>query len=361
MQYGRLAAATVRPIIDRLAALPRWVGGVAAVGCAMAVRGVWMTPNIADWLAMAREPLGTPAVPPTNTYIMSSPLPAVTAGLLGFAHNEWTFATFHLIVLLGSLVLTMRAVSRRAPGAEWLLLAVFISSPISTVTFTWLGQPDAYVVGLGAALVFLRRPPAVLAVAALLALTSFEQGVYVVASVGLVAAPLLGARRWIHAPAAAAGLLIGRVLLTGYQTAFGIDQETSRWEWLSDHGIWQAIQSQLGWWPVTVVSMFSVTWIFVVWWFRTAVDIPLAGGVAVAFAAALVPMTLSYDHSRVFAIITWPMLVAMVVWAGEHVDPSGVRRVVRLVLPVGIIVPAVLVGTPQLYGVAWPEILWNRS
>ena len=234
-----------------------------ALGIAAIMDGVFVTPNIEDWLAVAQSPFSTPDFSnPLNSYIMSSPLPAVFAGLLGADRHWAVFGAFHLLLLVTVVWLTMRAASHVHPDADRLVLAVFIAAPISTVTLTWLGQPDPLVIGLGSALVFLRRPIPLALVGILLGLSSFEQGAFIVLSVGLVAAPLLGAVWWRHTLASGIGILVGRAAFTLYHAAFDIEQATTRYDSLSD--LLVAIPPVL-----TVLGRLDPCWQLVLDWTRS--------------------------------------------------------------------------------------------
>lgn len=334
-----------------------------ALGIAAIMDGVFVTPNIEDWLAVAQSPFSTPDFSnPLNSYIMSSPLPAVFAGLLGADRHWAVFGAFHLLLLVTVVWLTMRAASHVHPDADRLVLAVFIAAPISTVTLTWLGQPDPLVIGLGSALVFLRRPIPLALVGILLGLSSFEQGAFIVLSVGLVAAPLLGAVWWRHTLASGIGILVGRAAFTLYHAAFDIEQATTRYDWIRENGLTAPIRSAISWWPFLLFSLFSAAWILVGSWFWIGRDLgaPLKR-VAAAFLVAFLVAMLAYDQTRVFSIISWPILLAMACWTASRFDPVKVRHLTTLSLGAGLLIPTVLVGVGGLYGSAYFEILnWLR-
>ncbi len=332
--------------------------------CALA-SGVFTTPNIEDYMTIARHPLSTPAFDnKLDSYVLSSPLPALLMGIVGLAGSRLTFAVGHLMLLVFVLWYTMNRADRFSSMAGRLVLVAFVASPVSLVALSWLGQPDPLIIGGCALLLFNRRSYVLLIGGGLLAWVSFEQGLFIIMVTSLVGVPLLFGRegRVRHLVLSLVGVLAGRALLMLYQVGFGIEQSTTRAEWLAAHGLMPVLRSAISWWTIFIFSLFAGSWIIIGSFLARARLVGVsATGFVVAAVAALGVSLLTYDMSRVFALVSWPLLLATACWVAREYRTQELHRLAAVTLLAGLMLPKVLVGAGGLYGPAYAELVnWVR-
>ena len=170
--------------------------GAGLVGVALWRNRWWGTPNLAAFSQFAKEFTHRPLKGNGGDYILTSPLGPGLARMLGQIEPH-EFARLHLLVLICGCAVVLRAASKRLGQAEVVSLGVLIAlSPGLTTTMQWLGQPDAFTFPLGILLVLLRRRWAMGLAAILLGLAHPEQGV-------MIAAMAVAARWALQEPAGA--------------------------------------------------------------------------------------------------------------------------------------------------------------
>ena len=327
--------------------------------------GVWSTPNVEAFMQVADHPTSTPPFDDRpggdseqESYLLSSPLGALLARALHLHSHFLLFAALHLAVLLAVLYLLTEAVRRRhGAQAAKLVVVLFAAAPISTVTFTWLGQPDVFTIGFASA-VALASSGLVVGLAALgLGFNTFEQGAFLVVLI-LITRPVLGAtRRWpFWLPLA--GLVLGKVALEIYHAVFDIVQVANRARLLADIGPGQIAEGLFVHWPLVILSLYWVAWLHVVEVHRVLSRLgatKAARRLLLAQLLAVVGMAAAFDFTRVHALLSWPILLLTACWAATNLAEEEVRRLIAQ-LSVGALAPAVLVWGYGLYSTAYPAI-----
>ncbi|MCB1270455.1 MAG: hypothetical protein KDB31_03465 [Microthrixaceae bacterium] len=342
---------------------------IVSVAVALLHNGLWATPNLGFMSLIAGNPGSNPfpeSLP--GDYLLTSIAMPTLAALLGqtAAHEV---ARLHLVVLLvGWAAVVALAQHTRGHRVARLLTVVLAAAPIVTVSMQWLGQPDPLTAMCGVAIVLVRRRWSVVVLAVLAALAHPEQALFMVTGACVLRTvlppaehelagseplpDLLGLRGFSEVLYGLAGVLLGRL---GTQVWFwinGIVVVTPRSSFL-DSGIatfWDHHARS----PLLLLwSLWGPLWLF--WAFagfrlRSVLRDPgRAGparraaivGTAVA-AAALVPVFVTLDETRVYAVVTAGLLAFGAVWVAEITGPRVSVRAAALLLAVTAVLPGVM-------------------
>lgn len=323
--------------------------------------GVWTTPNIQQWLRFADDPFGPADIDPAGAYITGSPVGPVLAHVIG-AEGELAFAVLHL-ALLGASCAALVTIGRATVGDRLtnVCLIALLASPLSNVLLTWLGQPDAVMLGGLSALGFasaIRQPWArgIITASAgiVIGLASFEQGVLAVALLALLVwRSDERADREVLA-GALLGLAAGRGLVAAFLAASDAPY-LSRSAWARSLGLEPFVRGFLYNLPALVFSLFGPGWLLI----GRAVAVLRPVATAVSRAATLVLIlalasaVLALDETRVTTLVLWPSTV----WLLRRVDRAAPRalddRLIGFVALAAVAVPAVVIWEGSPYISSW--------
>jgi hypothetical protein len=222
--------------------------------------------------------------------------------------------------------------------AARLFLIAWFCSPHPQINYRLLGWFD--VITVGALTVCAVAPPAAVGIASLvLGFQHFEQGLF-----GLTVAIVLrnvvrGERVFSTAAAGYGGLLIGKLALAGYHRAADITPQT-RMDFAADRGLADIFVGGIGQTHVLLFSAFGFCWVAVLG-MGAALPDRQRWALAVILGGCLIPTLVTLDLTRVYAIITWPVLVVTCVWWSQRND-RRVERWAIYVLLASVIIPRVV-------------------
>ena len=343
------------------ASAPRELPGLAlwwavSVVVAVAHNGLWATPNLESFSraasAFGSSPFTSDATNPGD-YILTD------TSLLGLAHllrqtTPHAFARMHLVLLLaGWAALVVLAWRRRGLAVARTLTVLLAVSPVVTVSMQWLGQPDPLTAGCGIAMVLVRRRWAVAMLGVVAGSTHPEQALLMAlaAAVVVTALPDTPDRRrafTLTSAAAVGGVVAGRLLTEVWFRVHDIVIQRPRRSYLDlgagaflDHHTQQPIGLLWTLWGLLWLVVAGLAAVTVVRRRDPAVRElrPLWTAVAVIAVAALVPVAVTLDETRVYAVITAPLLVALAVLAPRLLDGRALLAAGVLTLTAGVIVP----------------------
>lgn len=312
------------------------VAAAAFVFCVLS-DGLGRSPAFDRFLAMAQSPMSDPVIAGTGSFVLSSPAGSLIAASLG-ATRPATFAVLNLALIATVFAGTVWMVRRHHGDDKARTVAlVWAALPTSTVLLTWLGQPDPLIIGAGTALVFVANPLAAAAWALLAGFTSGPQA-------GLLVALLAYAtrRRPVWILAALAGVAAGAALVPVWQAAAGIEQEVGRAGYLLTFGPATMIRGALSAWQPLLWSLFAGAWPVVGWLVWRDRMVRTVTVMVAALAVALV----TFDHTRVFALVTWPVVLTM----STRIDDD---RAVGWLAVAALLVPPSVVWAGAVLGPAW--------
>lgn len=322
-----------------------WLAGVAA---AVAHNGFWATPNLAFMTLVADRPGQNPFTGDINAdYLLTNVSLPTAARLLGQT-DPHAYARMHLVVLVAGWAVVSALAWRRFGYRPARNLTVLVAAaPAVTVSMQWLGQPDPLTFVLGLAMVLVRPRWALLAVGVLAGLTHPEQAVIMALVAAAVRAVLdVGAdgpdvpTRWAtlargtatDALWAVGGVVLGRAVTEVYFRVNDIELLRPRSDYLgfgADRFWEHHTQQPVGllftlWGPLWLV----VTAVVVLRIARRGQDPAAARAwlvLAALAVAGLVPVLVTLDETRVYAMVTAPVLVGAAVLLDRERPPLPPR------------------------------------
>jgi len=333
-----------------------WAAGIVA---ALLHAGLWATPNLETFASAAAAFPGAPSVAGgPGDYVLA------TLSTIGLGHlTGWTdsheFARLHLLLVV-TVTAGLVALAWRRGGLVLArgLAVVLAASPLVSVSLQWLGQPDIVTGGSALAAVLVRRHRWIVALGLVAGWTHPEQALLAFAGVVLIRwawpepdrseAEAAGGRRQLALDATAA---IGSVLLAAvtariWLAVADVTISRSRVEFL-ELGLPAFAEHHAAEPAALVWNLLGALWLLVAalgaaaaWtrWRPGGGRLALSG-LAVA-AAALVPTFLTLDETRVFAVLTAPVLAAIAWFVArlpERFGPwaAAVTLVVSAAIPAG--------------------------
>jgi hypothetical protein len=324
---------------------------VASLGAAVVHNGLWSTPNLAFWSLIAEHP-------GTNPFTADMPGDYLLTNLSLTFLASWTgqstphaYARLHLVVLVvgwaAVLVLAWRRIGYRLARTLTVLVA---AAPLVTVSMQWLGQPDPLTGLCGMAMVLVRRRWTVAVLGVVAGLTHPEQAVFM-AAIAAAMRPLVlacqdgpdlggeGDRTWwpsvaLDTVAAVGGVLAGRLCTQLVFELSDVVVRTPRTDYLrfgldgfgAHHG-----RQPLGllwtlWGPLWLVLVVLAVRL---WSGREDPtqrrDRRLALAAGAAAVLALAPVAVTLDETRVYAVLTAPLLVVLALLSSRLIPERAAR------------------------------------
>jgi MFS family permease len=347
----------IEPVTTRLAAwvfeTPRWKFLTVLFALMLVKTGVtFIAPAM---LPIARNPYVNPFPNPYEHYLFWSWLGPWLAHQLG-ATSAFSFSLFYLVFsLLFSLLMVRWMCTRLPDDLARTAVLVFALLPVSAAAYYWVWTDSLTLFLLACTLHVPRNWLLLFALGVALGMQHFEQ-----AAVGSAAALFaLGwsARRgrrfdhdWRWALAILVGTIAGKVLLTLIFAHHHIEVNSGRWFWLVK--AWAKMLRRFAYsYHFALLSAFGVAWLVMLQYARarTVEALPLV----VTLGGLLLLMPISDDPTRVYAVVSFLVLGAMVLGNGGFL--AQVKPHVGLLLLLWLLVPWIYVwsGRPIVSSAAY--------
>jgi hypothetical protein len=353
VRRGAIALATGRRTgTTILAAIGRTVTGIHPAFVALTLLvllgagfGIARVDDEGTWHLLAAHFPSAPPLPAGDAYILSSPVGPAVAHVLGFTTSTG-YAEMSAGCVVAAVATTAAGLWRRAgrPGVVLGLVMLF-TSPLAWLLPRWLDKEDPFLLLGAALLVLFDTPAAVAAGAALMATANGPVACFAVLAVVALSVVEGEVDRRCCAVAAIAGLVAGLLLTAGYDlhAGFGL---VGRLSAARQAGV-GALTSEMatGLWPWTL-SVIPTT-VLVVVAARTDTGRRWTSWVLAALGGvALVMTALTHDETRVFTLLTWPI----VLWGVTRVARrSGVNALVGGFMAAGLLLPRLVVEQGHTY------------
>lgn len=335
--------------------------------------GLWATPNLGFMAHIAQNP-GTNPFPPSlpGDYLLTGLSMPTIATLLGqTAPHE--VARLHLAALIaGWAGVVALARLRFGHVAARNLTVLIAAAPVTTASMQWLGQPDPVTAMCGVAMVIVRRRWAVFALGVLAGLTHPEQAVFMAIVAGVTRAllpvePEHPIQPWwrtttLGVLSALGGVVVGRLVTQVWFWVSDIDIAVPRSDYI-DSGLatfWAHHTQQVGallwslWGPIWIVAL-TVALAAVLGGLapRGDRDAKRATGAAPGPRAAawamvgvavvmLLPVFVTLDETRVYAVLTAPLLGGGAIWLARVVPERAALVGASVLLLLTALLPGVM-------------------
>ena len=300
-------------------------------------------PAVSGAVLVAKALPGVPGSTPYEQFIYSSPLGPLLARMVG-ALTVQTYVVLHAVILIFGLGGLLFAVWRsRGERAARLTLLALCCTSLPMILLSWIGSYDVFTFVIGSLLVVVEAWPVLIVLAVLLGLAHFEQGLFIVAALLVLST----SRRWgrvQHGLMLIGGLLAGKALLTYYLKSLGV--VGSRWLWVvspldEGGGLLGRLTHNL---PTLLYSLLGGGWVLLLLIaFVVGREWPESKRALVVLAALLVPVLVTLDQTRVYAIISWPVIMYLMLLVDERASDEGVSLIAGGGLLAALLTPAVYI------------------
>ena len=350
--WGRLVRGTEHLLFDG----PLWRPLLLVVVLEIAKNGVLESPAVGLWLRIARAFPGNPHLPRSTRYMQASPIGPALAHLLGIQSGA-AYAWLHAGVLVVALGVLIGGLWRRGgrPAVAVGTMA-FFATPLSSVLLNF-GAQDPFTFLFASMAVLFESPVVALVAGAGLAASHLEVGAFCLAVLlALQLADDTGPVSWATAGAGWAGLLgaaLGVELYTRHSGA-GIE---ARAAYIDSFGARTLVRDFLQELPTWLYTTFSAFWVFLVCLASRLRNRRLALVAGAAGLIATAATVLTYDETRVFALLTWPVVLWLSLYALRRFDPRLVRHVTAVTFLAAIVLPRITVFGGAVAGSALGFVL----
>jgi hypothetical protein len=280
----------------------------------------------------------------TSDYKNWSVLPYAVGRVLG-ADTATSFAAVQFVVLVVGSAGVIGALARRRPmDAVHASLGLFACMTPAWVMFN-MGTYDQLLVVLLLAVTLVDRPAVAAVLGVLIGATHAEAGV--VALIGLLALSAVGlGPRVVTRAWAIGGVLACRAALTVWFRLAG--QSGDRFAFVSQYGFGRLIGYLADTWPVVVWSAAAGGWVIIIGSLLIRRSTRLTAVVLGVLAFNLAVTAITADQSRVIMLTTFPLVVALSVYAVQPEDPPQAHD-----LALAVRVTGAAVGLLAPLTVAW--------
>jgi hypothetical protein len=306
------------------------------------------------------EPWPFPSLGVVESYERSSPFSAWTTYALGLNESPW-LAVFRLglACIAVALVALWVYVSIDVDGQKARGVRLILLAPAGAVLFLMLGSYDPFtVLGIGLVLFAWRSRSRTWMVitGSFLGVQHFEQAIVAILALCIVAVALDS-----RLPSALSGnpspfwllpgIIVGKVMLLIALTFAGVPALQGRSDWLTDsYFLKQAIVGAVNFGPVFLASLFAGLWAVVVLVLTMQTSRKSLMLIGLALLLLVVVSTVTLDHTRVFAMISLPVLALLVVYVLSSKGIPHDRRLLIVVESMAWIIPPLVVeGVETIY------------
>ena len=282
------------------------LAGIELIKC-----GIGTIPNMTASVQIAQNPFTNPIVSPDAQYLFWNWLGPFVAWCIGATH--WgSFFALHLLFSVAFTVLVARLVFTRLPDEQArTALVLFAVLPVATTAYFWVGTDSMTLFLLALALSFPTLPLVALLVGVALGMQHFEQAF---SATGAFTLAKLLERKYGESSSYAlkfrfallSGVILGKLLLLAIFQHFAIVVNSGRVFWLKAHYL-NPVQQLAGHFQVVLWAALGLGWLAV--WKYAEMGVR-ARAFLVSLGALLLLLPLVLDQSRVFAVVTFPLLAA---------------------------------------------------
>jgi hypothetical protein len=324
-------------VVDRVErwvfAGPLWALTAVVLAGATVLHGFHWSTSIYQHLLMALDPWSqSPDVP---SYGYSSPLGAILGWLVG-ADSFGDVARVNYVVAVVIICGCVAAIRKwESDIAARLFLLAYWCSPQSWANTAFLGAYDVFTLG-ALTLSFVAPAGVCIGAGVVLGFNHFEQGGIALAAIAFIRI-VMRRQTWQPMAAAFAGLIVGKVILLAYLAASDISP-VGRIEYIREQGLHDIVAGWNGELLTLEWAVYNVLWVGMIWmlWTMRRGD---RERVIAMHLLLTVPVLLTFDLSRVYRNLTWPLVLLLVIYAAQWPDRRLVQRWALALAVAAILVP----------------------
>lgn len=314
-------------------AIPVWLLTAATlIGATLLFGRQWSTSMWEQW-RVARDPFTQ--APGVGSWRYSSPLSPMLSWAVG---ARWPEAIANVDYLTNAALIAgcVFVVARFASSyAARLFLFAYWCSPNSWAGTAQLGLVDTWTL-FGLTVCMVAPAGWCFGAGVLLGFNHFEQAAISMVAVAVIRC-LIRRESWTPIAAGIGGMLVGKAMLMWYLVANGIET-TGRLAFIRDKGVGDLFGGWRGHELVLLLAVYNVMWVAVIW--MAAKMGRRDRWIVIGLQAFLtLPVLFTYDLSRVYRTVTWPIVILLVIYAAEWPDRRLVQRAALLLAVAAIFVP----------------------
>jgi hypothetical protein len=283
--------------------------------------GIWYIPNLDKSLAIAQNPFANPFSDKYLHTLYWNWLGPFLAYLIG-AKSVWSFFVLHLLFSAGFTVLLVSTLFRRLPDrAARVSLIVFSVLPVSATAYFWVGPDSLTLFLMVCALALPERRTVVPLFGMALGMQHFEQAI--VGFSGLFFALLISkwhdnrteySLGWVLN--LLAGITVGKLMLVAMFYSLDAEVSYDRFEWLIEHH-----EILLGYFLLhfnyIIWSSLGLGWIILI---KYVDGRPTNKCLLVPLFLLMILLPMSLDQTRVYAIVSFPLVCVFWLFDGDLSD-----------------------------------------
>ena len=310
-----------------------------AVALSLIKTGVWCIPNLESSWIISLNPFHNPFTDPMAHYMMWNWLSPFLAWRLRI-HNEQSFLYFHLLF---SIVFTCLFIawiwSHLEEKDARTSLVLFLSLPVSTTAYFWVGMDSVTLVLMLLLLLVRRKAWMALPIGVLLGMQHFEQGLvaFGALAVALLISIVMKKQSEYSIPwitASLAGVILGKIVLMAVFSHYGMQVNSGRLYLLQNYSR-QCVVAFYYHFQYILWSVFGVGWIVIAKYSQQG---KTAMPFLIALAAEMPLLVVMQDETRVLAIVSFP-LVAITLLLNRGFLQSLSGRLVAIIFGLWLLVP----------------------
>ncbi len=359
-------ASVVEQLRQRAFGMAFWRFHALILGLALLLNGMWYSSQAVLFWQVSKDITRNPFLGQAEgEWVLTSFLGPMLGYFTGANRSLLAYCLLHFIVFLLGITLLVFLIRRQhSDFAARAVLIVLFTSPVANVVLTWLGSPDAFTVLLGLAIAaFWDRWIVVLLCSILLGIDHPEQGSIILLLLMLFSFIARGRGGAIRTGAIGmAGLLLGAAGVQTYFAARHFEVLYSRVEYILEQGPFEYVKSTFSQPFALLFSLFNALLFFlaayvVQYWKRDKT----ARAFVVCSLLAFAVMLITLDQTRVFALLTFPVIVMLVcsrpLQATDGADRRFFETVLAISLVLGILIPRFTVRSGTVFFSAYPSIV----
>jgi len=356
----------IRQVTRRLFGISFWAFHVLILGLSVLQNGLWYSPQtVLFWLAskdIFRNPFLGQA---DNEWALSSFLGPALAYFTSTNRSILSYSLLHLVVfVVGFTALTLVIRHQYGDFVARASLIVFFLSPLSNVLFTWLGSPDTLTTLLSMAIVVSWNNSWALPICGfLLGVNHPEQGSIILLLLTLFSLLTRTRRETIQFALTGMGaLLVGALALQWYFFIHHFEVLYTRVEYILLEGPFPYVKATFSQPFALVFSLYNVLLLFIIGYLAYySRNRKIARAFVVYSVLAFMVMLVTLDQTRVFAILTYPAVLLLVLSPSfQHLEPAD-REFFEILLGIsfliGILIPRFTVFNGNVFFSAYPDII----